>query len=125
MEILLRLARNSQRYPKSLMLSGISIPQHSLPVAAGQFAEVWKGKDSSGQPVAVKVLRLYTTSDPIQHFKVELNIDMIIFINSYALRMSFKKHSFGVNFNTPMSSHLCVFIISRTTPEDSALFLRG
>ncbi|KAF6749537.1 kinase-like domain-containing protein [Ephemerocybe angulata] len=61
LQLLLRLAKYSARYPSRLLLSGISRVGHSA-VTAGHFGEIWKGR-YRGKPVCVKVVKLYQRSD--------------------------------------------------------------
>jgi predicted unusual protein kinase regulating ubiquinone biosynthesis (AarF/ABC1/UbiB family) len=59
-DVLLRLSRASRLYPESFILKGIEILGH--PVAAGGFADVYKGR-LRGQEIAIKVLRVYQKTD--------------------------------------------------------------
>jgi hypothetical protein len=68
LNILLRLSRNSGLYPVSLVQQGVALHGEDAQ-AAGQFGDVWKGS-FWGQVVAVKVLKLYLTSDATQHFQL-------------------------------------------------------
>jgi hypothetical protein len=70
MNALLRLSRRSGLYPEVLIQGDVTIEGDDA-VAAGQFGEIWKGTFQT-QKVAVKVLKLYMTSDISQHFKVGL-----------------------------------------------------
>ena len=67
---LLHLARKSELYPQILVRQDITFGE-KYPVAAGQFGDVWKGL-FNGREVAVKVLKLYLTTDISQHHKVGL-----------------------------------------------------
>ena len=69
---ILRLSRKSGIYPKVLVQNSVTI-ESSHPLTAGQFGDVWKGT-FQGQQVAIKILRLYVTSDVSQHVKVGFSI---------------------------------------------------
>jgi len=59
-KVLITLCRASGLYPKCLVLDGIELIGN--PVAAGGFADVYKGR-LEGQEIATKVLRVYQKSD--------------------------------------------------------------
>ena len=65
---MLRLSTKSRIYPKILVQNSVTI-HGSNPLTAGQFGDVWKGT-FRGQQVAIKILRLYVTSDVSQYLKV-------------------------------------------------------
>ena len=65
---MLRLSSRSGIYPKVLVQNSVTI-EGSYPLTAGQFGDVWKGT-FQGQQVAIKILKLYVTSDVFQHVKV-------------------------------------------------------
>jgi len=65
---MLRLSSISGIYPKIFVQNSVTI-QSSNPLTAGQFGDVWKGTFQDKQ-VAIKILRLYLTSDVSQHIKV-------------------------------------------------------
>jgi hypothetical protein len=52
-----------------LVLNDVQFTE-SEPVAAGRFGEVWKGRMSGQKLIAVKVLRVYATSDVEKLLKV-------------------------------------------------------
>ncbi|KAF8064122.1 kinase-like domain-containing protein, partial [Lyophyllum atratum] len=75
MNALLRLSRRSGLYPNLLLRNQVSLDGTDA-VAAGQFGDVWKGKFQD-QQVAVKVLKVYMTSDLTEHFKKVLHETLI------------------------------------------------
>ena len=64
---LLRLSRASGLYPECLALKSIEMEAH--PVDRGSYGDVYKGV-LHGQKIAVKVLRVYKTSDLVKLLKV-------------------------------------------------------
>ena len=68
MNALLRLSSKSELYPGVLLQKEVTLESED-PLASGQFGDIWKGT-LHGQTIAVKVLKLYMTSDLLQHFKV-------------------------------------------------------
>jgi hypothetical protein len=69
---LIKLSRDSGLYPQCIVLKGIEfIGEHA--VTAGGFGEVWKGR-LQGQIVAVKVLKVYETSDMQKLLKVNIKL---------------------------------------------------
>lgn len=75
MNALLRLSKRSGLYPNLLLRDQVSLDGTDA-VAAGQFGDVWKGKFQDRQ-VAVKVLKVYVTSDLTKHFKKVLHETLI------------------------------------------------
>ena len=69
---MLRLSSKSGIYPRILVQDSV-IVEGSNPLTAGQFGDVWKGM-FQGRQVAIKILRLYVTSDVSQHVKVSFSI---------------------------------------------------
>jgi len=69
---MLRLSSKSGIYPKILVQDSVSI-EGSDPLTAGQFGDVWQGTFQD-QQVAIKILKLYVTSDVSQHIKVGFGI---------------------------------------------------
>jgi hypothetical protein len=67
---LLRLSSASGLYPECLLLKGMQRSGID-PVASGRFGDVWQGL-VQGERIAIKVLRLYVTSDVKKHLKVWL-----------------------------------------------------
>ncbi|TFK41752.1 hypothetical protein BDQ12DRAFT_578358, partial [Crucibulum laeve] len=57
---MLRLSTKSSRYPKCLSLNRVE--RESVPMAAGQFGEIWKG-NLNGKVVCLKVVKLYQQSE--------------------------------------------------------------
>ncbi|GLB44105.1 putative ste ste11 protein kinase [Lyophyllum shimeji] len=75
MNALLRLSKRSGLYPTLLLRTQVSLDGTDA-VAAGQFGDVWKGRFQDRQ-VAVKVLKVYITSDLTKHFKKVLHETLI------------------------------------------------
>ena len=73
---MLRLSSKSGIYPKIFVQNSVTI-EGSNPLTAGQFGDVWKGTFQD-QQVAIKILRLYVTSDASQHMKVGFSISTAI-----------------------------------------------
>jgi hypothetical protein len=68
---LLALSKISGLYPESLILKGIEMAPH--PIVRGGFGDVYKG-ELDGQKVAVKMLKIYQTSDMSKYHKVALQL---------------------------------------------------
>ncbi|KZP29964.1 kinase-like protein [Athelia psychrophila] len=60
LKALFKLSERSLRYPECLLLQDITLPPHA--VAGGSFGDVFKGR-MAGCDIAVKVLKVYTTSN--------------------------------------------------------------
>jgi len=69
---MLRLSSKSGIYPKTLVQNSVTI-EGTNPLTYGQFGDVWKGTFQD-QQVAIKILRLYGTSNVSQHIKVGFSI---------------------------------------------------
>ena len=120
---MLRLSSRSSIYPKTLVQNSVTV-QGPNPLTAGQFGDVWKGTFQD-QQVAIKVLRLYVTSDVSQHVKVGFSIFLQRFLPKHFFRKFFGKHLFG---DSSVTSTFCRFFVStiqKTIHPDSALFLHG
>ena len=120
---MLRLSSKSGIYPKIFVQNSVTI-ESSNPLTAGQFGDVWKGTFQD-QQVAIKILRLYTTSDVSQHVKVGFNILYSDYCPNIFIRKFFGKRLFGDSSVTPMFCRFSVFIIQRMIHRDSASFLHG
>ena len=66
-KILIKLAKESKLYPKSLILDDIEVEPEA--VALGGFGEVHKGK-LKGRVIAVKMLRVFEATDMNKLLKV-------------------------------------------------------
>lgn len=64
--LLTKLAQRSGLYPESLIVSGVQVGD--VAVAGGSFGTVWEG-EVNGHAVAVKVLRVFVTSNLKELFK--------------------------------------------------------
>ena len=120
---MLRLSSKSGTHPKILVQNAVTI-DGSNPLTAGQFGDVWKGTFQDKQ-VAIKIIRLYGTSDATQHVKVGPSIFPQRFLPKHLFRKFFGKRLFGDNFVTSMFCRFFVFTIQRMIHPDSALFLHG
>ena len=67
---LLQLSRASGLYPEVLALRGVDIEE--LPVDHGSYGDVYKGR-WKGKLIAVKIMRIYQTSDLAKLHKVVLH----------------------------------------------------
>jgi len=121
---MLRLSSKSGIYPKTLVQNSVTV-EGSNPLTAGQFGDVWTGT-FQGNQVAIKILRLYVTSDVSQHVKVGFTIVLQRFMPKlFFFRKFFEKRLFGDNSVTSTFCHFFVFTIQRMIHQDSALFLHG
>lgn len=72
---LIRLAKDSGRYPECMTLLGVEkVGKH--PIARGGFGEVWKGI-FQGKSIALKVLHIYQKSDLEKLLMVPLFITVL------------------------------------------------
>jgi hypothetical protein len=107
---LIGLSRASGLYPECIVLKDIQFTGGRA-VAAGGFGEVWKGLCQS-QEIAVKVLKVFESSDMTKLLKVSDNDQTISGrrqFNGYGLRSSRAKRSSGDNFDIPMFCRSLVF----------------
>ena len=120
---MLRLSSKSGIYPKVFVQNSLTI-EGSYPLAGGQFGEVWKGTFQD-QQVAIKILKLYVTSDVSQHVKVGLGIFFATIRAEHTFRKFFKRPLFGDNSVTSTFYLSFVFTVQRTIRRNSVLFLHG
>ena len=119
---MLCLSSKSGIYPKILVQNSVTI-EGSNPLTAGQFGDVWKGMFQD-QQVAIKILRLYVTSDLSQHVKVGFSISYSDSCRNI-FRQFFGRRLFRDSSVTSTFCHFFVFTIQRTIHRDLALFLHG
>jgi hypothetical protein len=68
--MLTKLAQKSGLYPKSLIVRGVR-REGTFPFAGGAYGDVYQG-DAGRCKVAIKMLRVYQTTDLKKLFKVSL-----------------------------------------------------
>jgi hypothetical protein len=95
---LLKLSRASGLYPECFTLKNIEMENH--PVDNGGYGDVYRGR-LHGRKIAVKVLKVYQTSDLTRLVKVCLKCDLYQSRLNMILRNFCPRLSYGVNFPTP------------------------
>ncbi|KAG6910416.1 hypothetical protein DXG01_010771 [Tephrocybe rancida] len=109
-----RLCKKSGLYPTCYSLTGVEF-DGKYPIAAGSFADVYKGK-LQGKVVCVKVIRLYQTSQVDYFLKVFLifSIDRLMLFMLCHFSTAQKKPLSGVNYRIPTSFHCMDFTASES-----------
>lgn len=93
-----RLCNEHHTLPSGLHLHNVQCLDTALPVTGGSFSDIYIG-DMDGSKVALKVLRIYQTTDSAMKQKIKkvcfYNIKMIVLNTNKKLRNSTMKHSSG------------------------------